>query len=120
MDDNLDDVRREVENARFALADKIERLENKIETTATTTLNPVYYVRTRPWPTLGVCAFLGWVVGRSLQSRATSNHSPQPKTSVVGHLIRTFISAAHPADGRFTRNKEKGKKKRGRHRTKKF
>ena len=51
----------EVENTRFALADKIERLENKIETTATTTLNPAYYVRTRPWPTLGVCAFLGWV-----------------------------------------------------------
>ena len=74
MDDNLEDVRREVENTRFALADKIERLENKIETTATTTLNPAYYVRTRPWPTLGVCAFLGWVVGRSLQSRATSNH----------------------------------------------
>ena len=51
MDDNLEDVRREVENTRFALADKIERLENKIETTATTTLNPAYYVRTRPWPT---------------------------------------------------------------------
>jgi len=31
MDDNLEDVRREVENTRFALADKIERLENKIE-----------------------------------------------------------------------------------------
>jgi hypothetical protein len=99
VDDNLEDIRRDVENTRFALADKIERLENKIETTATTTLNPAYYVRTRPWPTLGVCAFLGWVVGRSLQSRATSNHSNQPKTSVVGHLIRTFISAAASVAG---------------------
>jgi len=34
-----------------------------------------------------------------LQSRATSNHSDQPKTSVVGHLIRTFISAAASVAG---------------------
>ena len=99
MDDNLEDVRREVENTRFALADKIERLENKVETTATKTLNPAYYVRTRPWPTLGVCAFLGWVVGRSLQSRAASTHSDKPKASVVGHVIGTFLSAAASVAG---------------------
>jgi hypothetical protein len=99
MDDNLEDVRREVENTRFALADKIERLENKIETTATRTLNPAYYVRTRPWPTLGVCAFLGWVVGRSLQSRAASTHLNKPETNVIGHLIRTFTSAAASVAG---------------------
>lgn len=99
MNDNLEDLRREIENTRFALADKIERLENKVETTTTTTLNPAYYVRTRPWPTLGICAFLGWVVGRSLQSRATSNHLDKPKTSVVGHLIRTFTSAAASVAG---------------------
>jgi hypothetical protein len=93
VDDNLDEVRHEIENARFALADKIERLENKIETTATTTLNPAHYVRTRPWPTLGVCAFLGWVIGRSLQVRAAKSSGPR-QASLSGQLIRSFTSAA--------------------------
>lgn len=92
MDDNLDEVRQEIESARFALADKIGRLENKIETTATTTLNPAYYVRTRPWPTLGVCAFLGWVIGRSLQVRGAKSGTRGP--SVGGQIIRSFASSA--------------------------
>lgn len=98
MDDNLDEVRHEIESARFALADKIERLENKIETTATTTFNPAYYVRTRPWPTLGVCAFVGWVIGRSLQIRA-SKPAAAPGAGLAAQLIRSFASAAASVAG---------------------
>lgn len=93
MDDNLDQVRHDIESTRFALANKIERLENKIETTATTTLNPAHYMRTRPWPTLGVCAFLGWVIGRSLQVRAAKS-SGMRQPSLGGQLIRSFASSA--------------------------
>lgn len=98
MNDNLDEVRHEIESTRSALADKIERLENKIETTATTTLNPAYYVRTRPWPTLGICAFLGWVVGRSLQVRASRPPGARG-ASLAGQLIRAFATAAASVAG---------------------
>ena len=98
MDDNLYEVRQDIESTRGALADKIERLENKIETTATTTLNPAYYVRTRPWPTLSVCAFLGWVIGRSLQVRAAKSSAPR-KASLSGQMIRSFASAAASVAG---------------------
>jgi len=93
VNENLDEVRHEIENARFALADKIERLENKIENTATTTLNPAYYVRTRPWPTLGVCAFLGWVMGRSLQVRGA--RAP----GLAAQMVRTFLASAASVAG---------------------
>ena len=93
MNENLDEVRQEIESTRSALANKIERLETKIETTATTTLNPAYYVRTRPWPTLGVCAFLGWAIGRSLQVHSAKS-SVARRPSLSGQLIRSFASAA--------------------------
>ena len=38
-----------------AVGDKISQLEQKIQTTKNTTLNPPYHVRTRPWATLGIC-----------------------------------------------------------------
>lgn len=115
MDENLDEVRQQIESTRVALADKIERLENKIETTATTTLNPAHYVRTWPWPTLGVCAFLGWVIGRSLQVRsAKSSAARQP--SLSGQLIRSFASSAASmagvAAGDFVRDALKERKNR--------
>jgi hypothetical protein len=71
MSESLEDIRRDIENTRAALGDKISSLENKIETTANTTLNPAYYVRTRPWPTLGIVTLLGCWVGRSLRRPRT-------------------------------------------------
>jgi len=88
MNESLDNVRRDIENTRVALGEKISRLENKIETTVTTTLNPVYYVKTRPWPTLGVFALLGWFVGRSLKSKSA------PKQSSTDHRSNTVSGLA--------------------------
>lgn len=86
MDDNLDEVRRDIKDTRLALGEKIGRLENKIETTATTTLNPAYHVRTRPWPTLGIFVVLGWLVGRALQPRSQAEQymSGNPSRSSQG------------------------------------
>ena len=112
MNESLDDVRREIENTRVALGVKISRLENKIETTASTTLNPAYHVKTRPWPTLGVFALLGWFVGRSLKSKSASKESSIDHRSntlassvalgaanvvgvVVGELVRDCVNDRH-------------------------
>jgi hypothetical protein len=67
MSENLEELRRDIEVTRAALGEKVSLLENKIETTANTTLNPAYYVRTRPWPTLGVVTLLGCLAGRKLR-----------------------------------------------------
>ena len=48
MEESLESIRRDIENTRFALGEKLGRLEQKIEITTTQTLNPAYYVRTRP------------------------------------------------------------------------
>jgi len=79
MEESLEDIRRDIENTRFALGEKLGRLEHKIEITTKQTLNPAYYVRTRPWPTLGAFAVLGWMVGRALKpKRNRTRHSAPP------------------------------------------
>jgi hypothetical protein len=94
MNESLDNVRRDIENTRVALGEKISRLENKIETTATTTLNPAYYVKTRPWPTLGVIALLGWFVGRSLKSKSASKQSSIDHHPALGGLASSVALGA--------------------------
>jgi hypothetical protein len=95
MNNSLDEVRRDIEDTRLAIGEKIGRLENKIETTATTTLNPAYHVRTRPWPTLGTFVVLGWFVGRALKPRTRAEQYPsmQP-ASASNDIIRSFVSGA--------------------------
>ncbi len=93
MNETLEDVRRDIKNTRVALGEKLSRLENKIETTATTTLNPAYYVRTRPWPTLGIVTVMGWIVGRSLQPRQKGS------TTKSNILVGSFASAAASMTG---------------------
>lgn len=95
MNERLEDVRRDIENTRMALGDKIGRLEHKIEVTTNTTLNPAYYVRTRPWPTLGVFAFAGWLVGRALRpKRVATNHGVGPSGSLSAEVMRSIFSGA--------------------------
>jgi hypothetical protein len=95
MNESLDDVRRDIENTRVALGVKISRLENKIETTASTTLNPAYHVKTRPWPTLGVFALLGWFVGRSLKSKSASKQSSiDHRSNALGGLASSVALGA--------------------------
>ena len=95
MTENLEEVRREIEDTRIAIGEKIGRLENKIETTATTTLNPAYYVRTRPWPTLGVFVALGWLVGRALKpSDRKGRYSSAQSASASNGIVRSFVSGA--------------------------
>jgi hypothetical protein len=72
VDESLQDVRREIERTRVALGEKVSRLEQKIQTTKNTTLNPAYHVRTRPWSTLGTTVAAGFVLGRIIKAR--SNH----------------------------------------------
>ena len=93
MNESLDDVRRDIEHTRLALGEKIGRLEHKIEITATETLNPAYYVRTRPWPTLGAFALLGWVVGRALQPKQRTD-ADATSPGLAGSVIRSVVSGA--------------------------
>ena len=42
MEESLEDIRRDIENTRFSLGEKLGRLEHKIEITTKQTLNPDY------------------------------------------------------------------------------
>lgn len=75
MEENLQEVRREIELTRRALGEKVSRLEQKIETTKNTTLNPAYHVRTRPWPTLGSTVVAGFLLGRMFRSRSSARRN---------------------------------------------
>jgi hypothetical protein len=98
VDQNLEEVRRDIEQTRFALGEKISRLEQKIQTTKNTTLNPAYHVRTRPWPTLGMFVAAGWVFGRFMKSRWSHSNSRRNKVaerpSIVREITRNASSSA--------------------------
>jgi hypothetical protein len=98
VDQNLEEVRRDIEQTRFALGEKISRLEQKIQTTKNTTFNPAYHVRTRPWPTLGMFVAAGWVFGRFMKSRWSHSNSRRNKVaerpSIVHEITRNASSSA--------------------------
>jgi hypothetical protein len=97
MEQNLQDVRRDIEQTRIALGDKISLLEKKIETTKNTTLNPAYHVRTRPWPTLGIFVAAGWVFGRFMKSRFSSNSRRDrvvERPGIIREVARNTTSSA--------------------------
>ena len=97
MEQNLQDVRRDIEQTRIALGDKISLLEKKIETTKNTTLNPAYHVRTRPWPTLGIFVAAGWVFGRFMKSRFSSNSRRDRvvgRPGIIREVARSTTSSA--------------------------
>jgi hypothetical protein len=71
MEETLEDIQ-ETSKLPVALGEKLGRLEHKIEITTKQTLNPAYYVRTRPWPTLEHLLFLGWI-GRRFKTETKSN-----------------------------------------------
>jgi hypothetical protein len=96
MSESLEDIRRDIENTRAALGDKISLLENKIETTANTTLNPAYYVRTRPWPTLGIITLASCWIGRSLKKPRTAR---EIRRSSSGRLSGSFASGVASVAG---------------------
>jgi hypothetical protein len=111
MSDDLENVRREIEDTRLALGNKISRLEDKIETTKNTTLNLAYHVKKRPWPTLATIMTIGWLLGRrlvtpskrrickGLQNRSTERHAARsllrnlgsPLVSLLGIAAATMI-----------------------------
>lgn len=91
MSESLENVRRDIKNTREALGEKLSLLENRIETTANTTLNPAYYVRTRPWPTLGVVTLLGCLAGRRLKKTRAGQAM---RSNSAGSLSGSFASAA--------------------------
>ena len=97
MEESLESIRRDIENTRFALGEKLGRLEQKIEITTTQTLNPAYYVRTRPWPTLGAFAVLGWIVGRALKPKRNRRDGAPP--TLTGSVMRSVVSGAATALG---------------------
>jgi hypothetical protein len=94
VDENLQEVRRDIEQTRFALGEKISRLEQKIQTTKNTTLNPAYHVRTRPWPTLGMFVAAGWVFGRFMKSRWSHSNSRRNKVAERPGIIREITRNA--------------------------
>jgi xanthosine utilization system XapX-like protein len=96
VSDDLENVRREIENTRLALGDKISRLEERIETTKNTTLNPAYHVKTRPWPTLATVMSLGWFVGHRLVTpskkviyQSLQNGAPARSRRRLLHKVRS-------------------------------
>ena len=98
MEESLESVRKDIEKTRFALGEKLGRLEHKIEITTKQTLNPAYYVRTRPWPTLGAFAVLGWIVGRALKPNRNRNRDAVRPT-LTGSVMRSVVSGAATALG---------------------
>jgi hypothetical protein len=98
MEESLESIRRDIENTRFSLGEKLGRLEHKIEVTTKQTLNPAYYVRTRPWPTLGAIAVFGWVVGRALKPKGNRKRYSAPPT-LAGSVVRSVVSGAATALG---------------------
>jgi hypothetical protein len=62
MEEDLQGVRREIEQTRAALSEKVVRLENKAGEIKRTVLNPAYQVRARPLKTLGVSVLAGWTL----------------------------------------------------------
>ncbi|MGH7832637.1 MAG: hypothetical protein ACREQK_03255 [Candidatus Binatia bacterium] len=83
MEPNLEEVRREIEQTRARIAEKINRLQEEVERTKRTTLNPAYHARTRPWRTLGIAILAGWILGRMVASkrRRRNNHAPSDNRS---------------------------------------
>jgi hypothetical protein len=77
MESNLDEVRREIEQTRARITEKINRLQEEVERTKRTTLNPAYHVRTRPLQTLGISVLAGWILGRIAMPKKNrrSNHA---------------------------------------------
>lgn len=99
MGENLDELRRDIEQTRHALGDKVGRLEHRVEETATKTLNPAYYVRTRPWPTLGAFAVLGWFVGRALKPHRRHEVSVNGGPPILRNVVRSLLSGAASSIG---------------------
>jgi hypothetical protein len=64
MESNLDEVRREIEQTRARITEKIGLLQEEVERTKKTTLNPAYHMQRRPLQTLGVSVLAGWILGR--------------------------------------------------------
>jgi hypothetical protein len=111
VSDDLENVRREIEETRLALGNKISRLEDKIVTTKNTTLNPAYHVKKRPWPTLATIVAIGWLLGhrfvtpskrkicKGLKNRSTERHATRrllrnlgsPLVSLLGIAAATMI-----------------------------
>jgi predicted RecB family endonuclease len=95
VDNNLQEIRRDIEQTRVALGEKINRLTSRVETTTNTTLNPAYHVRTRPWPTLGITVAFGCLLGRFMRSRwsgsATRHNEVRP--SVIREMARNAGSS---------------------------
>ena len=94
MEQNLQEVRRDIEQTRVALGDKVSQLEQKIQTTKNTTLNPSYHVRTRPWPTLGMFVAAGWVFGRFVKSRWFGSSSGRDKIAARPGIIPAVARSA--------------------------
>jgi len=99
VNSTLDQLRRDIESTRYALGEKIATLENKIETTKNTTLNPAYYVRTRPWPILGAVTVMGYFVGRALKSKPSQANTGSD-AGIIGGITRSMMVAASSALGR--------------------
>jgi hypothetical protein len=91
MEPNLEEVRREIEQTRARITEKINRLQEEVEETKRTTLNPAYHVRTRPWRTLGITVLAGWIVGRMAapKGRRRNNYAASDNRSACDGAPRT-------------------------------
>ena len=107
MNERLEEVRRDIEATRYALGEKIEKLEDRIETTKNTTLSPAYHVRMHPWPILTAVTLLSCLVGRSLKTKPAPRSAASPgilRTSVVSGITSVLSSGLAFAAANFVRS----------------
>jgi membrane protein len=99
MDSTLGEVRRDIEHTRASLADKITRLEAKVETVRKITLSPAYHVRTHPWSIFGISVSAGWLLGRLTQPETRryfngARKAEAQRRSAGSEMLRGAKSAA--------------------------
>jgi hypothetical protein len=108
MESNLDAVRREIELTRARMSKKIALLQQEVENTKRTTLNPAYHLRTRTWQTFGISVLAGWLLGRMAKPKKNrrSNHAVSddrfPSNGVPENGRRSVVARAALAGMRAT------------------
>jgi hypothetical protein len=76
MESSLEEVRREIEQTRARITEKISLLQEEVERTKRTTLNPAYHARKHPLPALGMSLLAGWILARLATPRKSQRSHP--------------------------------------------
>jgi hypothetical protein len=108
MDQSAHEIQREREQARAALTDKIELLEERVRDTKRAIRQKFdyrYQAEKRPWKALAISVAAGYLFGRMLGSKPPSRFAPRPalpaarmrtgtlKGAVIGAIVPMLMEA---------------------------